>query len=134
VAPAAPSAEAPAAPPDDAADAPEHQDPVFSQPTSGEPSGIALFPPPGTDPVKRGLVVPEGFALPPGYLRHYQTTDDGESLPAILMFHPDYQPVDAHGEPIALPADRVVPPDLAPPGMPVQMLELPEDEGAPPAP
>ena len=42
------------------------------------------------------------------------------------MFHPDYHPVDEHGDPIALPADRIVPPDMAPPGMPIEMLELEE--------
>lgn len=91
------------------------------------PSGIALFPPPGTDPIKPGIVVPDDFELPPGFVRHYQTTDDGKPLPAILMFHPDYAPVDAHGEKIALPADRVVPPEMAPPGLPHKMLDVPDD-------
>jgi hypothetical protein len=91
------------------------------------PTGIALFPPPGTDPIKPGILVPEDFELPPGYLRHYQVTDDGKPLPAILMFHPDYHPVDPQGVPIALPADRVVPPDMAPPGLPIEMLALPDD-------
>ncbi len=91
-----------------------------------EPSGIALFPPMGTDPIKRGIVVPDDFELPPGYVRHHQVTDDGVPLPPILMFHPDYQPVDEHGEPIAIPADRVVPPEMAPPGLAIQMLEVPE--------
>jgi hypothetical protein len=92
-----------------------------------EPSGIALFPPPGTDPIKPGIVVPEDFELPPGYVRHYQTTDDGKQLPAILMFHPDYQPVDADGVAIALPEDRVVPPEMAPPGLAPEMLDVPDD-------
>jgi hypothetical protein len=91
-----------------------------------EPSGIALFPPPGTDPPKPGIIVPDGFELPPGYVRHHQVTDDGTPLPPILMFHPDFDWVDAQGKPIELPANRVVPPDLAPPGMPVRMLEVPE--------
>ena len=108
-------------------------DAVFGDPNPGAPSGIALFPPMGTKPIKRGLVVPDDFALPPGYVRHHQVTDDGEDVPPILMFHPDYQPVDEHGHPIALPADRVVPPEMAPPGMPIQMLDLPEDQGAPDA-
>lgn len=90
------------------------------------PSGIALFPPPGTDPPKIGILVPEGFELPPGYVRHYQSTDDGEPLAAILMFHPDYVLRDANGQPLPLPEDRVVPPELAPPGMPIRILELPE--------
>lgn len=91
-----------------------------------EPSGIALFPPPGTNPPKPGLIVPDDFVLPPGYVRHHQVTDDGQPLPPILMFHPDYDWVDAQGRPIELPADHVVPPDLAPPGLPLQMLEVPD--------
>jgi hypothetical protein len=101
---------------------------------AAEPSGIALFPPPGTKPIKRGIVVPEGFDLPPGYVRHYQATDDGELLPPILMFHPDYEFVDEHGAHLQIPEDRVVPPELAPPGMPIEMLQLPEDEATPGAP
>ena len=111
----------PAVPAADAADA---------APADGEgeePSGIALFPPPGTDPIKPGIVVPEDFELPPGYVRHYQTTDNGKQLPAILMFHPDYQPVDESGAAIALPEDRVVPPEMAPPGLAHRMLDVPDD-------
>jgi hypothetical protein len=124
--------DAPAVPPNAAAadsaaaDEPRPHEPMFGGAASGEPSGVALFPPPGTKPIKRGLVVPDDFDLPPGYVRHYQATDDGERVPAILMFHPDYHPVDEHGDPIALPADRIVPPDMAPPGMPIEMLELEE--------
>jgi hypothetical protein len=95
---------------------------------SGERSGIALFPPPGTKPIKRGILVPEDFELPPGYLRHYQATDDGQRVPAILMFHPDYEFVDENGVPVTLPPDRVVPPELAPPGLPIQMLEVSENQ------
>jgi hypothetical protein len=98
------------------------------------PSGIGLYPPPGTDPVKIGIVVPEDFALPEGYLRHYQVTDDGQSMPAILLFHPDYVLLDESGEPVALPKDRVVPPELAPPGLPIEMLVPPPprtEAGAP---
>ena len=73
----------------------------------------------------RGIIVPDDFELPPGYVRHYQATDDGEQLPPILMFHPDFDSVDEHGAAVALPADRVVPPEMAPPGMPIQMLEVP---------
>ena len=91
-----------------------------------EPSGIALFPPPGTDPPKPGIIVPDDFELPPGYVRHHQVTDDGQQLPPILMFHPDFDWVDANGQKITLPADHVVPADLAPPGMPIQMLEVPD--------
>jgi hypothetical protein len=88
-------------------------------------TGIAVFPPPGTDPPKAGIVVPDDYELPPGYVRHYQTTDDGQQLPPILMFHPDFQPVDDRGRPIPLPADRVVPPEMAPPGLPHDVLAVP---------
>ena len=92
---------------------------------AGETAGIAVFPPPGTDPPKRGIVVPEEFVLPEGFVRHYQTTDDGVQLPAILMFSPDYEWVDARGARVELPADRIVPPEMAPPGLPLRMLDLP---------
>jgi hypothetical protein len=98
---------------------------------AGERGGIAAFPPPGTDPVKRGIVVPDDFPLPPGYVRHHQTTDDGESLPAILLLHPDYELVDERGNAVPLPQDRVVPPEMAPPGLPIRMLEPPADRRAP---
>lgn len=92
-------------------------------------SGIGLFPPPGTDPVKVGIVVPEDFELPEGFLRHYQATDDGQELPPILLFHPDYEVLGDDGRPIPLPEDRVVPPELAPPGLPIELLVLPEPLG-----
>jgi hypothetical protein len=94
---------------------------------SGETEGLAAFPPPGTSPPIAGLVVPEDFELPEGYVRHYQTTDQGERLEAILMFSPDFDFVDADGRPVETPADRVVPPELAPPGLPIRTLEVPED-------
>jgi hypothetical protein len=95
------------------------------EPPPGEKTGIHLFPPPGTKPIKGGIIVPDGYQLPPGYVRHFQATDDGEPVQAILMFHPDHRPLDADGRPIPLPADRVVPPEMAPPGMPIEMLEAP---------
>jgi hypothetical protein len=92
----------------------------------GEPgTGIQVFPPPGTKPIKRGIVVPDDFVLPPGYVRHYQSSDDGRQLPPILMFHPDFQPKGENGEVLPIPSDRVVPPEMAPPGMPVKILDLP---------
>jgi hypothetical protein len=97
---------------------------------AGVHDGIAAFPPPGTDPPKEGVIVPEGVELPEGYVRHYQTTDDGQPLPPILMFHPDYTFTDELGNPVAVPPDRVVPPELVPPGMPVQMLTIPARDGA----
>jgi hypothetical protein len=94
-------------------------------PGPGERTGIHLFPRPGTKPIKGGILVPDGFELPPGYMRHYQATDDGEPVPPILVFHPDYHLVDPSGKPIPLPPGRVVPPELAPPGMPIQSIEAP---------
>jgi hypothetical protein len=102
--------------------------------SAGEKTGLALFRP-GTKPLKQGIVVPEDFELPQGYVRHYQTTDDGQRVEAILMFHPDYKPTDSKGQPVELPESRVVPPELAPPGMPINILELPEGpEGVEPIP
>jgi hypothetical protein len=97
---------------------------LYEMPKPGEgPTGMMLFPAPGTDPLKKGIIVPEDFELPPGYVRHYQATDDGEQLPAILMFSPDKPPLDANGQPMQVPENGIVPPELAPPGMPVQMLD-----------
>ena len=95
----------------------------------GDHTGIAAFEPPGTDPPKPGIIVPEDFPLPEGYVRHYQADDDGNQLPPILMFHPDYEFVDESGTPVALPEDRVVPAELAPSGLPIRML----DPAKPPA-
>ena len=97
---------------------------LYEMPKPGEgPTGMMLFPAPGTDPIKKGIIVPEDFELPPGYVRHYQATDDGERLPAILMFSPDKPPVDANGQPMKVTENGIVPPELAPPGMPIQMLD-----------
>ncbi|AGC41472.1 hypothetical protein MYSTI_00113 [Myxococcus stipitatus DSM 14675] len=98
--------------------------PEPDMPPPAERTGLQLYQR-GTKPLKVGLVVPEGFELPPGYVRHYQSTDEGERVEAILMFHPDHKPVDANGQPIPIPENRVVPEELAPPGMPLRMLELP---------
>jgi hypothetical protein len=89
------------------------------------PSGVKLYPPPGTNPLLSGIIVPEGFDLPSGYERHYQTTDDGRELPPILLFAPGFQPTDAQGRPVPVPGNRVVPPHLAPAGMPIRLLEIP---------
>jgi hypothetical protein len=111
------------------------QEPVAEEaPPSGPAEGINLYRP-GTSPLKQGIIVPENFELPPGYVRHYQSTDNGESVKPILMFHPDYKPVDSKGTPVELPSNRVVPPELAPPGLPIEILELPEGpEGVEPIP
>ncbi len=92
---------------------------------SGDQGGIAAFNPPGTNPPLRGLAVPEDFALPDGYVRHHQVTDDGQPIEAILMFAPDYVLRDASGEPIPIPEDRVVPPQLAPPGLVIRPITIP---------
>lgn len=113
-------------------DPPAREDAPFSFGPAGEKTGMALFPPHGTKPIKIGIVVPEDFEVPEGYLRHYQSNDDGELLPAILLFHPDYQWVDEAGEVVELPADGVVPADMAPPGLAIEMLEMPEKHGGTP--
>lgn len=83
----------------------------------GDGTGLDAIPKPGTKPLLGGIIVPEGYTLPPGFMRHYQTTDDGEALPAILVYHPDVRPGDVK--------DRVVPREGAPFGMPVQWLDPP---------
>jgi hypothetical protein len=91
----------------------------------GVHSGLGAFSPPGTRPPLIGLAVPEDFALPKGYVRHHQATDDGQRIEAILMFAPDFQLLDANQQPLAMPSDRVVPPELAPPGLPIRRITLP---------
>ena len=92
---------------------------------AGVHSGLGAFSPPGTRPPLVGLAVPEDFVLPEGFVRHHQTTDDGQNIEPILMFSPDRPPVDAANRPIAIPKDRVVPPELAPPGLPIRRIEIP---------
>ena len=101
---------------------------------AGIHSGLGAFPPPGTSPPLLGLAVPEDFVLPPGYVRHYQATDDGQRIAPILMFSPDYQFFDGAGQRIEIPRNRVVPPELAPPGLPIRQIDLPPDlePGSPP--
>ena len=92
---------------------------------AGVHTGLGAFQPPGTRPPLVGLAVPEGFALPPGYVRHYQATDDGQRIEPILMFAPDYQALAPDGRPVPMPGDRVVPPELAPPGLPIRRIVVP---------
>jgi hypothetical protein len=92
---------------------------------AGVYTGLGAFQPPGTSPPLVGLAVPEGYALPDGYVRHHQATDDGQPIEAILMFAPDRPVLDAAGRPIAVPADRVVTPALAPPGFPIRTIVIP---------
>jgi hypothetical protein len=88
--------------------------------------GLGAFNPPGTSPPLEGVVVPPDFELPEGYVRHFQTTDDGQPIDPILMYHPDFDLVDANGNVVPMPADRVVPPEHVPPGMPVHPVEIPQ--------
>jgi hypothetical protein len=92
---------------------------------AGIHTGIGAFNPPGTSPPLEGLAVPEDYELPEGFVRHYQTTDDGVAIEPILMYSPDYEFVDADGNPIPIPADRVVPPENVPPGFPIRPIEMP---------
>ena len=92
---------------------------------AGIRTGIGAFNPPGTSPPLLGLAVPEGYALPEGYVRHYQATDDGQRIEPILMFSPDFEFLDANGHPVPLPENRVVPPHLAPPGFPLRTIRIP---------
>ncbi len=114
----------------DSADAIKPPDPAPGDATPGDDSqgrvGIDVFPPLGTKPNLSGIIVPDDFELPPGYVRHYQTSDDGRQLEPILMYHPKRRPVDSQGDPIDVPPDRIVPPEMAPEGLPLRMLPLPE--------
>ena len=92
---------------------------------AGVRTGLGAFSPPGTRPPLVGLAVPEDFVLPDGYVRHYQATDDGQRIEAILMFAPDRRFFDAAGRPVEVPKDRVVPPELAPPGLPLRRITIP---------
>ena len=92
---------------------------------AGVHTGLGAFNPPGTKPPLVGLAVPEDFPLPPGYVRHYQATDDGRRIEPILMFAPDFQPLAADGRPVAVPSNRVVPAELAPPGLPIRRIAVP---------
>ncbi len=91
----------------------------------GGPSGIELYA--GTRrPFRIGVVVPDDYVLPVGYVRHYQMNEDGTPLPPILMYHPDfYSMVDA-GIDNLIPNDLIVPGDQLPPGLKPLMLEVPK--------
>lgn len=92
---------------------------------AGVRTGLGAFNPPGTRPPLIGLAVPESFPLPPGYVRHFQATDDGQRIEPMLMFSPDAQTVVVNGRSVAVPADRIVPPELAPPGLAVRRIVVP---------
>jgi len=88
-------------------------------------TGLGAFNPPGTNPPMVGLAVPKDFVLPPGFVRHHQVTDDGQTIEPILMFAPDFQLYDAANRPVDMPKDRVVPPELAPAGLPLRRIVIP---------
>lgn len=92
---------------------------------AGVHTGLGAFNPPGTRPPLIGLAVPDGFELPPGYVRHHQATDDGQRIEPMLMFSPDAQTVVINGRSVAVPADRIVTPELAPPGLPIRRIVVP---------
>ena len=92
---------------------------------AGVRTGIGAFNPPGTSPPLSGLAVPEDFELPPGYARHHQSTDQGVAIEPILVFSPGFTLQDAQGNPVAMPANGVVPPELAPPGLPLRRVRIP---------
>jgi len=98
---------------------------------AGVHTGLGAFSPPGTRPPLIGLAVPDDFALPPGYVRHHQATDDGQRIEAILMFAPGFQLLDAQQRPVDMPKDRVVPPELAPPGLPIRRIVVPPPAAGP---
>jgi hypothetical protein len=105
--------------------------PPKAEPEEQGHSAFDLFPEQKRRPHLLGYVVPEGFPLPEGYIRHYQTAHYPEGLkqlPPILMYDFGYQPRDRQGNPLPLPEDRVVPLDQLPPGMPAVKLEVPETE------
>lgn len=136
---AAPIADAPEEPHDlpslDPDDLAAHFQPGDPEPTGAEliealhhagvHTGIGAFNPPGTSPPLQGLRVPDDFELPEGFVRHHQVTDAGEPIDPILLFSPDFEFYDEHGQPIEIPEDRVVPPEHAPPGMPIEPVEIP---------
>ncbi len=98
---------------------------------AGIRTGLGAFNPPGTSPPLVGLAVPEDFALPEGYVRHHQATDDGQPIEPILMYSPDYEFLDAAGNPVAIPADRVVPASDAPAGLPIRQIRIPPPQPEP---
>lgn len=89
----------------------------------GETEGLAAFNPPGTNPPRAGIIVPDGYAVPEGFARYHQSTDDGVALAPILIYSPDYDFFDADGNPIEVPDDRVVRAEHAPDDLRIEMLD-----------
>lgn len=92
---------------------------------AGVTSGLAAFNAPGTRPPLVGNAVPADAALPPGYVRHHQFTDDGRPIEPILMYAPDHPLLAAAGLDPTRPQDRVVPAAAVPPGLPVRQVVVP---------
>ncbi len=101
---------------------------------AGIRTGLGAFNPPGTSPPLVGLAVPEDFVLPEGYVRHHQATDDGQAIEAILMYSPDFEFLDAAGQAIDIPADRVVRVAQAPAGLPIRQVRIPPPQDPDPSP
>ena len=97
-------------------------------------TGLGAFNPPGTSPPLVGLAVPEDYPLPEGYVRHFQATDDGQAIEPILMYSPDYEFLDAAGQAIEIPADRVVRVAQAPAGLPIRQVRIPPPQDPDPSP
>ena len=97
-------------------------------------SGLGAFNPPGTSPPLVGLAVPEDYPLPEGYVRHFQATDDGQAIEPILMYSPDYEFLDAAGQAIEIPTDRVVRVAQAPAGLPIRQVRIPPPQDPDPSP
>ena len=106
-------------------DSPTMQEVITRLQQNGVETGLAAFSPPGTRPPMVGLAVPEDFALPPGYVRHHQATDDGQRIEAILMFAPDLGFIDTPKGRVAVPKDRLVTPELAPEGLTLRRVAIP---------
>ena len=101
---------------------------------AGIRTGLGAFNPPGTSPPLVGLAVPEDYPLPEGYVRHFQATDDGPAIEPILMYSPDYEFLDAAGQAIEIPADRVVRVAQAPAGLPIRQVRIPPPQDPDPSP
>ena len=101
---------------------------------AGIRTGLGAFNPPGTSPPLVGLAVPEDYPLPEGYVRHYQATDEGQAIEPILMYSPDYEFLDAAGQAIEIPADRVVRVAQAPAGLPIRQVRIPPPQDPDPSP
>ena len=114
-----------------AASAPSAAQVIAELRRQGVREGLAAFNPPGTKPLLVGLAVPPDFVLPAGYVRHHQTTDDGQDVEPVLRFHPDHRLFDAAGRPVPLPPDLLVPPEWAPAGLPLRRIVPPAPAPAP---